>query len=103
MFCWTFSPLVDCVYDLLLNGVLSTISLFEYAASLLKKMWVPLRLPLGPKSMSPCVLGVMLFGGYGSSCTSQYVPTTNLQLFKSKLVLTTTSLGESFSDVTFLT
>ena len=40
---------------------------------------VLLRFLVVPKAIASCALGVMVFEGSGSSCTSQYVLTTNLQ------------------------
>ena len=40
-----------------------------------------LRLTVGSKKMSSCVIGVMVLEGSGSLCTSQYVKTTNLKCF----------------------
>ena len=68
-----------------------------------KAFKAPLRLHVGPKAVSPCVWGLVVLEGSGSSCTSQYFPTTNFHFFKSKLVLTTINLGENLSVIQFLT
>ena len=54
--------------------------------------------------MYKCVIEVMVLEGSGSSCNYQYTSNNNLKCFtQSKLVLTIIYLGESLSDIPFLT